>query len=62
MRSFLNRKRLKYFILQEIPDLFSNLKCSSVQLYTRQCYIISMYKISVRNDIIKGILKKKNDF
>ena len=52
---FLNRKRLSYFILQEIPDLFSNLKCSNMQLYIRRWYIICMCKISVRNDIIKDI-------
>ena len=28
MRSFLNRKQLSYFILQEIPDLFFNFKCN----------------------------------
>ena len=61
MRSFLNRKRLRYFILQEVPDLFSNLKCSNMQLYIRRRYIICMCKISVRNYIIKDILKKKND-
>ena len=59
MRSFLNRKRLSYFILQEIPDLFSNLKCLNMQMYIRQWYIICMCKISVWNDIIKDILKKK---
>ena len=61
MRSFLNRKRLSYFILQEIPDLFYNLKCSNMQVYIRRWYIICMRKISVRNEIIKDILKKKND-
>ena len=33
---FSNRKQLSYFILQEIPDLFSNLKCSNMQLYIRR--------------------------
>ena len=61
MRSFLNRKRLSYFILQDIPDLFSNLKYSNKQLYIRRWYIIYMCKISVQNDIIKDILKKNND-
>ena len=55
--SFLIGKWLSYFILQEIPDLFSNLKCSNMQLYIRRWYIICMCKISVRNDIIKDILK-----
>ena len=48
-----------YFILQEIPDLFSNLKFSNMQLYIRRWYILCMCKISVQNDIIKDILKKK---
>ena len=61
MRSFLNRKRLSYFILQENPDLCSSFKCSNMQLYSRRWYIICVCKISVRNDIIKDILKKKND-
>ena len=58
---FLNRKRPSYFIFQEIPDLFSNLKCSNMQLYIRRWYIICMFKFSVQNDISKVILKKKND-
>ena len=61
IRNFLNRNRLSYFILQDIPGLFSNLKCSNMQLYIRRWYIICMCKISVQNDIIKDILKKKND-
>ena len=61
MRSFQNRKRRSYFILQEIQDLFSNLKCSNMQLYIRRWYIICMCKVSVQNDIIKDIKKKKND-
>ena len=61
MRSFPNRKRLSYFISQEIPDLFSNLKCSNKQLYIWRWDIICICKISVQNDIIKDILKKKND-
>ena len=61
MRSFLNRKRLSYFILQDIPDLFSNLKCLNMQLYIWRWYIICMCKISVQIDIIKDILKKKTD-
>ena len=61
MRSFLSRKRLSYFILQEIPDLFSNLKCSNMQLYIRRLYIICTCKFLVKNDIIKDILKRKND-
>ena len=44
-----------------MPDLFSNLKCSNIQLYIRRWYIIYMCEISVRNDIMKQILKKKND-
>ena len=54
------RKRLSYFILQEIPDLFSYHKYSNMQLYIRRCFIICMCKILVQNFIIKDILKKKN--
>ena len=61
MRDFLNRKRLSYFFLQEIPDLFSYHKNSNMQLYIRRCLIICMCKILVQNLIIKDILKKKND-
>ena len=60
MRSFLNGKRLSYFILQDIPDLFSNLKFSNMQLYIRRWYIICMCKISVQIDKIKDILEKKS--
>ena len=59
IRSFLNRKRLSYFILQEIPDLFSNIKCSNMQLYIRRWFIICVCKISVQNYIIKDIKKRK---
>ena len=61
MRSFLNRKRLSYFILEDIPDLFSYHKYLNMQLYIRRCCIIFICKILVQNFIIKGILKKKND-
>ena len=61
MRDFLNRKRLSYFFLQEIPDLFSYHKNSNMQLYIRRCLIICMCKILVHNLIIKDILKKKNN-
>ena len=61
MRDFLNRKRLSYFFLQEIPDLFSYHKNSNMQLYIRRCLIICMCKILVQNLIIKDILKKKNN-
>ena len=62
MRSFLNRKRsISYFILQVIPDGIFYLKCSKMQLHIRRWYIICMCKISVRNDIVKDIVKKKND-
>ena len=57
----MGRKRLSYFILQRIPALFSNLKYSNMQLYIRRWFIICLCKISVRNDIIKDTLKKKND-
>ena len=60
MRSFLNRKRLSYFILQDILDLFSYHKYSNMQLYIRRCFITCMCKILVQNFIIKDILKKKN--
>ena len=56
-----NRKRLSYFILQEIPDLFSYHRYLSMQLYIRRCFIICICKILVQNFIIKDILKKKND-
>ena len=59
MRSFLNQKRLSYFILQDIPDLFSNLKRPNMQLYIRGWYIICMCQISVQFDIIKDIFKKR---
>ena len=59
-RNFLNRKRLSYFILKEIPDLFFYRKYSNKQLYIRRCIIICMCKILVQNFIIKDILKKKN--
>ena len=61
MRSFQNRKRLSYFILQDIPDLLSYHKYLNMQLYIRRCFFIRMCKILVHNFIIKGILKKKND-
>ena len=61
IRNFLNRKRQSYFILQEIPDLFSYHKYSNMQLYIRRCFIICICKILVQNFIIKDILKKKND-
>ena len=61
IRDFLNRKRLSYFFLQEIPDLFSHHKYSNMQLYIRRCFIVCMCKILVQNFIIKDILKKKND-
>ena len=58
-RSFLNRKRLSYFILQEIPDLFSYHKYSNMQVYIRRCFIMYV-QILVQNFIIQDILKKKN--
>ena len=58
-RKFLNRKRLSYFISQEIPDFFSYHKYSNMQSYIRRCFIICMCKILVQNFIIKGTLKKK---
>ena len=61
IRDFLNRKRLSYFFLQEIPDLFSYHKYSTMQLCIRRCFIICTCKILVQNLIIKDILKKKND-
>ena len=60
MRSFLNRKRLSYFILQEIPDLYTYHKYSNMQLYIRRFFVICMCKILAQNFIIKDILKKKN--
>ena len=60
IRNFLNRKRLSYFLLQEIPDLFSYHKYSNMQLYIRRWFIICMCKFLVQNFIIKDILKKKN--
>ena len=33
---FLDQKRQSYFILQEISDVYSNLKCSNIQLYIRR--------------------------
>ena len=50
-----------YFILQEISDLYSNLKCSNIQLYIRQWFILYMWKILVKSYIIKDILKQKKD-
>ena len=58
---FSKSKTTKLYILQEIPDLFSNLKCSNMQLYIGLWFIICMCKISVRNEITKDLLKKKTD-
>ena len=62
MRSFLNKKRPSYFILQDISDLFFNLTYSNMQLYIGGDILSACAKlISVQIDIIKDILKKKND-
>ena len=59
-RDFLNRKRLSYFILQEIPDLFSYHKYSNMQLYIRRCFIICMCKILVQKG--RSHMRPRMDF
>ena len=59
-KEFSKSKTKSYFILQEIPDLFSYHKYLNMQLWIRRCLIICVCKILVQNFIIKDILKKKN--